>query len=137
MGNSTDGVARLMEAWLSRVYPALEVIRVHSLSNLFRYDENIAFVNHELLPKIEAMRTSSPCSTPLGGANCCGLLSASLCVPRLSPPPHHHASRGVEARRDASPRAASQDGATARISAIHQSLSRYRPNVLHAWQLKT
>ncbi len=56
MGNSTDGVARLMEAWLSRVYPALEVIRVHSLSNLFRYDENIAFVNHELLPKIEAMR---------------------------------------------------------------------------------
>ena len=56
MGNSTDGVARLMEAWLSRVYPSLEVIRVHSLSNLFRYDENIAFVNHELLPKIEALR---------------------------------------------------------------------------------
>ena len=56
MGNSTDGVARLMEAWLSRVYPSLEVIRVHSLSNLFRYDENIAFVNHELLPKIEAVR---------------------------------------------------------------------------------
>ena len=56
MGNSTDGVARLMEAWLSRVYPSLEIIRVHSLSNLFRYDENIAFVNHELLPKIEALR---------------------------------------------------------------------------------
>ena len=29
------------------------------------------------------------------------------------------------------------DGATARISAIHQSLSRYRPNFLHVWQLKT
>ena len=39
MGNSTEGVARLMEAWLGSCYPEIGVRRVHSLSNLFRYDE--------------------------------------------------------------------------------------------------
>ena len=101
MGNSTDGVARLMEAWLSRVYPALEVIRVHSLSNLFRYDENIAFVNHELLPKIEAMRDELALQYAARWRELLRItISFAVRAPSI-PPPHHHASRGVEARRDA------------------------------------
>ena len=106
-GNSTEGVTRLMEMWLNIAFPRVKVVRVHSQTNIFRYDENISFVKHELLPKIEAMRDHL--------------------AERFS-------DRWRDLLRVTISFA---DGTTARISAIHHSLRPYQPVFMHVWQLKT
>jgi hypothetical protein len=55
-GNSTEGTAELIEEWIGRCYGDVRVVRVHSKTNIFRYDENIAFVKNELLPLVEHYR---------------------------------------------------------------------------------
>ena len=37
-------------------YAGVELIHLHSITNLFRYDENIVFVKKELLPIIDSIR---------------------------------------------------------------------------------
>lgn len=60
--NSTQFVAELMEVFLAKVcagvagFPAVRVVRLHSEANVFRYDENISFVRHELEPAVVALR---------------------------------------------------------------------------------
>ena len=58
-GNSTEGTAELLEEWIRRSYGDVRVVRVHSKTNIFRYDENIAFVKNELLPLVEHYRDRS------------------------------------------------------------------------------
>jgi hypothetical protein len=57
-GNSTKQCASLMKQFLQTLYPNLVVVQIHSDANrdIFRYDENIAFVQQELLPKIQDYR---------------------------------------------------------------------------------
>ena len=56
ISNSTKHTGALMTRVLNNVYPDIQIIRVHSKSNLFRYDDNIRFVHDDLLPKIDVIR---------------------------------------------------------------------------------
>jgi len=105
--NSTEGVSELLEMWLLTHYPGITVRRVHSDTNLFRYDENIAFVKRELLPEIEPIRDALACK--LGSA---WRDNFKLTVSFAS-------------------------GSPARITAIQSALRPYRPMFMHMWQLKT
>lgn len=54
-GNSTEAAGRLARKFLQRAAD-VEVVLLHSESNVFRYDENISFIRHELQPAIEQLR---------------------------------------------------------------------------------
>ena len=46
-----------MKIFLQTLYPDLVVVHVHSdTRDIFRYDENIAFVQQELIPRIQEYR---------------------------------------------------------------------------------
>jgi hypothetical protein len=106
-GNSTQGTAALLEEWMQRNYPDVRVVRVHSTTNIFRYDENIAFVKNELLPLIEHYRD--------GAAE----------------------RWGTSWRHKYRLTISFADGSPARISAINAALRPYRPSFMHTWELKT
>ena len=112
--NSTEHVAELMELFLARACEvgalpfAVTVVRLHSEANVFRYDENISFVRHELEPAVVALR-----QTVVGAE-----------------PGDDWADRFRVAISFA-------DGAPARVSTIHKSLRLYRPTCMYVWQLKT
>lgn len=97
----------MMEKWLNTTYPNVHVVRVHSVTNIFRYDENIAFVKTELLPLIEYYR--------------------DITAERW----------GTEWRSKYRITISFADGSPARISAINASLRPYRPSFVHMWELKT
>ena len=42
--NSTKFTGVLITKFIEREYPQVKVIHIHSTTNIFRYDENIAFV---------------------------------------------------------------------------------------------
>eukprot|EP01084_Bolivina_argentea_P258187 435175_1 len=107
LDNSTEITAQLMEDFLMKHYTDIHVMRLHSTTNLFRYDENIQFVNHELLPVVEKER------------NALSLLY------------------GAEWRNMMNLTVSFADGSPARISAINASLRPYRPTFMHIWELKT
>ena len=46
-------------------HPDIAVVRLHSESNIFRYDDNIGFVKSELLPVIESYRDAIATNSPL------------------------------------------------------------------------
>ena len=54
--NSTEFSAKIMRLYIKLMYPDILVLLIHSKSNVFRYDENISFVNSSLLPYIETFR---------------------------------------------------------------------------------
>jgi hypothetical protein len=64
-GNSTAGAAKLMELFINENHPDIVVVRLHSESNIFRYDDNIGFVKAELLPVIESYRDAIATNLPL------------------------------------------------------------------------
>ena len=64
-GNSTQQCAELMKMFLQTIYPDLIVVHIHSETNIFRYDENIAFVQQELLPRVQEYRDSHAKGTSL------------------------------------------------------------------------
>lgn len=105
--NSTKYSGTLIKRFLNEVYPNIEVIHVHSMTNLFRYDENIVFVKRELLPIIHSFRDEL---SSIFGAKWRDAMKISLSF---------------------------ADGSSARISAINASLKNYRPSYMHFWQLKT
>ncbi len=106
-GNSTEGTAELIEAWLRQEYPDVAVVRVHSTTNIFRYDENIGFVKNELLPLVEHYRDKTA------------------------------ERWGTEWRHKYHITISFADGSPARISAINAALRPYRPSFMHMWELKT
>ena len=55
-GNSTQACADLMEKCVHRLDPDIVVVKIHSDTNIFRYDENMVFVQQELIPVINAYR---------------------------------------------------------------------------------
>ena len=96
-----------MKVFIEKLYPNIEVVCVHSTTNLFRYDENIVFVKRNLIPRIEALRDDLAARY---GGKWRGLLQLTMSF---------------------------ADGSTARINAINAALRIYRPSYLHFWQLKT
>jgi len=105
--NSTKATAKLVQKLLMLEYPSLQIITLHSVTNLFRYDENIVFVKRELVPIVDHIRNDLA---------------------------HHTGEKWKDAMGVTLSFA---DGSSARVSAINQSLSHYRPSYMHFWQLKT
>lgn len=56
--DSTEYAAKIMRLFIKEFYPDIDVRLIHSRSNVFRYDENISFVNAELLPCLEQFRNA-------------------------------------------------------------------------------
>lgn len=105
--NSTKYTAMIMSTFINIIAPDVQVIHVHSITNLFRYDENIIFVKRELLPLIDAIRDNLADRV---GSKWREMMRVTLSF---------------------------ADGSSARISAINASLRHYRPDYMHFWQLKT
>lgn len=53
-GNSTEAAGALALRFVERL--GVKAVQLHSETNVFRYDENISFVRHELEPAVEALR---------------------------------------------------------------------------------
>lgn len=106
--NSTGETGQLCQKFIEQMCgPELEVVCVHSPTNLFRYDENIVFVKRDLMPRIERLRNEL---ADRHGGKWRSLLKVTMSF---------------------------ADGPSARISAINAALRIYRPSYLHFWQLKT
>ena len=102
-------------------------IRIHSETNIFRYDENITFATQELMPCIDSYRDAHarcepyPDETPTG---------------HTAFPSKHHPF-DPDWRQTVSVAYSLADGPAARTHAIQASLRPYRPQYYHFWQLKT
>lgn len=129
-GNSTQKCATLMEVFLSRVDPSLTVVKIHSERNLFRYDENLLFVEHELMPTINAYRDAHA----TGG-------SYPDELPKIygtSLQPMEQTYNGnYDWRSSMQVIMSFTDGSPARTHAIQASLRPFRPAYFHFWRLKT
>uniref|UniRef100_A0A7S3L099 Uncharacterized protein n=1 Tax=Amphora coffeiformis TaxID=265554 RepID=A0A7S3L099_9STRA len=122
-GNSTEACAQLMETFLKRVDPDLTVVKIHSQTNIFRYDENLRFVDKEFTPVMNAWRD----------AHARGL-------PYPDEPGYSVTSENpfdADWRNSMSVTLSAADGSTARTHAIRESLRPFRPTFFHFWQLKT
>ncbi|CAM9477883.1 unnamed protein product [Scytosiphon promiscuus] len=105
--NSTEVTAVLMEAFLRRHFPDVRVVRVHSDTNIFRYDDNIRFVKTELLPLLNAERSRM---AEKHGGDWQDMMHITMSF---------------------------ADGSPARISSINTALRHFRPSFIHIWELKT
>ncbi|CAM9307589.1 unnamed protein product, partial [Phaeothamnion confervicola] len=105
--NSTEMTAALMEIFLARHHPDVRVVRVHSTTNIFRYDDNIRFVQRQLLPMINRERQRA---VEGWGEKWRDMLQVTISF---------------------------ADGSPARISSINAALRHYRPSFMHMWELKT
>ena len=105
--NSTQATSKIVQRLISIEYPDLQIITLHSTTNLFRYDENIVFVKRELAPIVDHIRNDLAHNV---GEKWKEYMGVTLSF---------------------------ADGSSARVSAINQSLSHYRPSYMHFWQLKT
>jgi cytidine deaminase len=97
--------------------------RIHSETNLFRYDENITFATQELMPCIDSYRDAHA---------------------RLEPYPDESVAPSLERnpfcpdwKKTVSVAYSFADGSAARSHAIQAALRPYRPTYFHFWQLKT
>jgi len=127
-GNSTEACAKLMEIFIKVLYPDVVVVRLHSEREIFRYDENIAFANKELLPCIDAYRDAHA----RGEAYPDEVGRQGICKSEVS-----SKTFNTEWKQTFALTLSFADGAPARTHAIQSSLRPYRPTYFHFWQLKT
>lgn len=106
-GNSTESTAALMKLFVETHWPDVEVVLISSGAGVFRFEDNVKFVNKELLPQIEERR---------------GELVASF---------------GDEWGKNLRLTVSMCHGTPARLAAINAGLRPYRPNYLHMWELKS
>jgi hypothetical protein len=129
-GNSTQQCAELMKIFLQTIYPELIVVHVHSDTNIFRYDENITFVQNELLPRIQEYRDAHAKGLPYPDE-----------VANLPPNQIDQSDKNrpfsTEWRKSFSITLSYADGSPARNHAIQAALRTFRPMYFHFWQLKT
>eukprot|EP00536_Pseudo-nitzschia_multiseries_P009919 jgi/Psemu1/325849/estExt_fgenesh1_pg.C_2890012 len=129
--NSTQQCAKLMEIFLKTTYPDLVVLHIHSDTDIFRYDENIAFVKHELLPRVQEYRDAHAKGLPYPDE-----------IARLPPEIRNSIVDtdrpfSTEWRKSFSITISYADGSSARNSAIQASLRTFKPTYCHFSQLKT
>ena len=105
--NSTQYTAQLCQLFLSHFYPHLHVVLIHSHTDVFHYDGNVAFVNTQLLPRLQSHRRDL----------------AALFYEKWQS--HLHTVLTVT------------DGPPARVAAVSASLRSFTPDCLHMWQLKS
>uniref|UniRef100_A0A7S4AQE9 Uncharacterized protein n=1 Tax=Pseudo-nitzschia australis TaxID=44445 RepID=A0A7S4AQE9_9STRA len=130
-GNSTQQCAELMKIFLKTIFPNLVVLHIHSDTNIFRYDENIAFVKQELLPRVQEYRDAHAKALPYPDeiANLpSGIINNTIDNDRPFSP---------EWRKSFSITISYADGSPARNSAIQAALRTFKPTYYHFWQLKT
>jgi cytidine deaminase len=133
MGNSTQQCAKVMQRFVQTLYPDWVVVQIHSETNIFRYDENIAFVQNEFMPCIQSWRDAHAKGLPYpdevssssGGGGGGGGNDAT----------DHPFS--TEWRKSLNVTLSFADGSPARNHAIQAALRPYRPTYFHCWQLKT
>ncbi|KAL7485655.1 hypothetical protein ACHAW6_011248 [Cyclotella cf. meneghiniana] len=123
-GNSTQVCADLMELFIHELFPDVTVIKIHSQTNIFRYDENISFATDELMPCIDAYRDAHARSEPYPDE----IHSEKISDRNLFNPDWRHT---------VSVSYSFADGSAARTHAIQAALRPYRPTYFHFWQLKT
>jgi len=123
-GNSTQKCAELMEMFIHVLYPDITVVRIHSETNIFRYDENITFANTELMPVIDAWRDANAKSEPYPDEQ---EVASSV----------QHNAFNPDWKQFVSVTYSFADGSAARSHAIQAALRPYRPTYFHFWQLKT
>jgi len=123
-GNSTQKCAELMEMFIHVLYPDITVVRIHSETNIFRYDENITFANTELMPVIDAWRDANAKSEPYPDK-------------QVVAPSVQHNAFNPDWKQCVSVTYSFADGSAARSHAIQAALRPYRPTYFHFWQLKT
>ncbi|OQR99332.1 hypothetical protein THRCLA_06551 [Thraustotheca clavata] len=107
VGNSTEFTGALMTQFIHTYYPKIQITRVHSGSNIFRYDDNVQFMTRELRPLLEAHRDTL--------------------VQKVGDTWKSHFHLTISYA----------DGPPARLSALNAALRVYTPSYLHLWQLKT
>lgn len=123
-GNSTQACAELQEIFIKVMYPDVTVVRIHSDTNIFRYDENIAFVKEDLMPCVNAYRDAHARDLPYPDE-----VQPVQLTPREFDP---------DWKQSFSVSLSFADGSPARTHAIQTSLRQtYRPTYYHFWQLKT
>lgn len=123
-GNSTQACAELQEIFIKVMYPDVTVVRIHSDTNIFRYDENIAFVKEDLMPCVNAYRDAHARDLPYPDE----VQPVQLTRREFDP----------DWKQSFSVSLSFADGSPARTHAIQTSLRQtYRPTYYHFWQLKT
>ena len=123
-GNSTQKCAELMEMFIHVLYPDITVVRIHSETNIFRYDENITFATQELMPIIDTWRDANA-------------KSESYPDEQVVAPSVQHNAFNPDWKQFVSVTYSFADGSAARSHAIQAALRPYRPTYFHFWQLKT
>lgn len=126
MGNSTQVCAMLMKHFLQTLYPDLVVLNIHSQTNIFRYDENISFVQNELMPCIQSYRDAHAKGLSYPDERANNPLPKNLHRPFMP-----------DWKRSFRVALSFADGSPARNHAIQAALRPYRPTYYHCWQLKT
>ena len=129
-GNSTQQCAELMKDFLQTIYPELIVVHIHSDTNIFRYDENITFVQNELLPRIQEYRDAHAKGLPYPDE------VANLPTSQINSSDKKRPF-STEWRKSFSITLSYADGSPARNHAIQAALRTFKPMYYHFWQLKT
>ena len=101
--------------------------RIHSETNIFRYDENISFAKHELMPCIDSYRDAHARCEPYPDEKCTDQNDTNSERNAFNP----------DWRQSVSVTYSFADGSAARSHAIQAALRPYRPTYFHFWQLKT
>jgi len=130
-GNSTNECSKLMELFIETLYPEVAVVRIHSSTNIFRYDENIAFIQNELLPCVEGYRDAHATGLPYPD-ELEHIRTQKDAIVRVD-----HTSFDPDWNQSMSVTLSFADGSPARNHAIQAALRSYRPTYFHCWQLKT
>lgn len=100
-------------------------VRIHSQTNIFRFDENISFATQELMPCIDSYRDAHARSEPYPDE-----VKANDRITERKP-------FNPDWRQTVSIAYSFADGSAARTHAIQSALRPYRPTYFHFWQLKT
>ena len=125
-GNSTEACAELMELFINVLYPDVTVVRIHSDTNILRYDENITFATQELMPCIDSFRDANARGEPYPDEKSGDSANDTECN-EFNP----------DWKQFVSVTYSFADGSSARTHAIQAALRPYRPTYFHFWQLKT
>ena len=105
--NSTEGTAQLLETYINHYYPDVTVVRFPAGPEIFKYDENVKFVNRFLKPKLDSQRARM---AEVFGEEWSSNFNVTISL---------------------------SEGTAARLTAITAGLREYRPNYLHVWQPKS
>jgi len=138
-GNSTQALAELMEMFITALYPDVTVVRVHSDTNIFRYDENISFVKRELMPVIDAYRDAHARNEayPDEKEEIQLLEDTEMVVVDSNRRRRRRNPFDPDWKKSFAVTLSFADGSPARTHAIQASLRPYKPTYFHFWQLKT